>query len=162
MSKLRHIAITVPDPWKAADFYMHAFGMRKVGETDSDLARGVYLSDGVINLALLNYKTDEAAGEDRGREFYGLHHIGFWVDDVEASRQAIEEAGGRYFMGEVPGLSNIFYEVKFRDPNGVIIDTTANGWGGASKDGSGVDRAPGLRHEGLVADRAGLGGKNGS
>ena len=34
MAKLRHIAITVPDPQKAAGFYMRAFGMEKVGETD--------------------------------------------------------------------------------------------------------------------------------
>jgi len=50
---------------------------RKWDETDSSLARGVYLSDGTMSLALLNYKTDEAAGE-RGREFVGLHHIGVW------------------------------------------------------------------------------------
>ena len=31
MAKLRHIAITGPDPWKAAEFYMRAFGMEKVG-----------------------------------------------------------------------------------------------------------------------------------
>ena len=46
MAKLRHIAITVPDPWKAAEFYMRAFGLQKVGETDWENARGVYLSDG--------------------------------------------------------------------------------------------------------------------
>jgi catechol 2,3-dioxygenase-like lactoylglutathione lyase family enzyme len=55
MAKLRHIAITVPDPQKAAAFYMRVFGMKKVGETDWVNARGVYLSDGTINLALLNY-----------------------------------------------------------------------------------------------------------
>jgi catechol 2,3-dioxygenase-like lactoylglutathione lyase family enzyme len=52
MAKLRHIAITVPDPHKAAEFYMRAFGMRKVGETDWQNARGVYLTDGTINVAL--------------------------------------------------------------------------------------------------------------
>jgi len=62
MAKLRHIAITVPDPDKAAAFYMRAFGMQKVGETDWANARGVYLSDGTINVALLHYKTEEAAG----------------------------------------------------------------------------------------------------
>ena len=36
MAKLRHIAITVPDPAKAAEFYMKAFGMQKVGETKLD------------------------------------------------------------------------------------------------------------------------------
>jgi len=156
MSRLRHIALSVPDPWKAAEFYMKAFGMKKVGETDSSLARGVYLTDGFINMALLNYKSDEAAGEDRGKDFVGLHHLGFWVDDVAETRKDIEAAGGTYYMGEVPVLSNIFYEVKFRDPLGVIIDTSAHGWGGASKDGTGQDIAPRLRHEGLVADRASL------
>jgi catechol 2,3-dioxygenase-like lactoylglutathione lyase family enzyme len=134
MSRLRHIAITVPDPWKAAEFYMRAFGLRKVGEADSATARGVYLTDGVVNLALLHYRTDSAAGEERGRDFVGVHHIGFWVDDVEQTRQAIEAAGGRHFMGEVATDAGAFYEVKFRDPDGVVFDTTANGWGGAVKD----------------------------
>ena len=84
MAKLRHIAITVPDPWKAAEFYMRAFGMEKVGETDWENARGVYLSDGTINLALLHYKTEEAAGK-RGRDFVGVHHFGFLVDDVDSA-----------------------------------------------------------------------------
>ena len=131
MAKLRHIAITVPDPWKTAEFYMRVFGMKKVGETDWENAKGVYLSDGVINLALLNYKTEHAAGE-RGREFVGVHHFGFWVDDVEASRKAIEAAGGKHWMGE-PSDDGGFYEVKFRDPDGLVVDITQNGWVGASK-----------------------------
>lgn len=57
-SKLRHIALSVPDPWAAAEFYQKAFGFRKVGETDSSLARGVYLTDGTMSIALLNYKSD--------------------------------------------------------------------------------------------------------
>ncbi len=133
MGKLRHIAMQVPDPQKAAEFYMRVFGMAKVGETDWENARAVYLSDGVINLALLDYKTVEAAGEDRGCGFVGLHHIGFWVDDVAATRRSIEAAGGKYWMGE-PVTGGGFYEVKYRDPNGVVVDITENGWGGATKD----------------------------
>jgi len=30
-NKLRHIAISVPDPWKTAEFYQQAFGFKKVG-----------------------------------------------------------------------------------------------------------------------------------
>lgn len=135
MAKLRHIAITVPDPAKAAEFYMQAFGMKKVGETDWENARGVYLSDGVVNLALLNYKSDEVAGA-RGRDFVGIHHFGFWVDDVAASRKAIEAAGGRHWMGEA--AEGGFYEIKFHDPDGVVVDITANGWSGAAKDVSAV------------------------
>jgi methylmalonyl-CoA/ethylmalonyl-CoA epimerase len=109
------------------------FGMQKVGETDWENARGVYLSDGVINLALLDYKTVEAAGAERGCDFVGIHHIGFWVDDVAATRKAIEAGGGRYWMGE-PVEGGGFYEVKYHDPNGVVVDITENGWGGAAKD----------------------------
>ena len=131
MAKLRHIAITVPDPWKAAQFYMRAFGMKKVGETDWVNARGVYLSDGTINLALLHYKTEEAAGA-RGRDFVGVHHIGFLVDDVEAAMKTVEAAGARHWMGE-PVDGTGFYEVKYHDPDGIAFDITANGWAGASK-----------------------------
>ena len=137
MGKLRHIAFSVPDPWKAAEFYQRAFDMRKIGETDSPLASGVYLSDGVVNVALLHYKSDEYAGS-RGKDYVGLHHIGFWVDDPHEARRRIEAAGGQHWMGEVPGddpnAANLFYEVKFHDPNGVVVDISAHGWGGAIKD----------------------------
>ena len=141
MGKLRHIAISVPDPWKAAEFFMNAFGLEKVGEHDSELARGVFLSDGTINLALLNYKTDEAAGEEHGKDFVGLHHIGFWVDDIKKSRKQVEAAGGKYFMGEVPEKGNSFYEIKYRDPLNMIFDISAHGWGGASKHGKPAPRS---------------------
>jgi catechol 2,3-dioxygenase-like lactoylglutathione lyase family enzyme len=132
MGKLRHIAITVPDPQKAAEFYIKAFGLKKVGETDWANASGVYLSDGVVNLALLKYRTEEAAGS-RGRDFVGVHHIGFWVDDVQASRKAAEASGAKHWMGE-PSEGTGFYEVKFHDPDGIAFDITANGWAGARKD----------------------------
>ena len=99
MGKLRHIAMWVPDPWKTAEFYKYVFGMEVVGETDSSLAEGVFLSDGVINLALLHFKSDEAA-QGTGRHHVGLHHFGVWVDDPAAARQQIEEAGGEWLMGE--------------------------------------------------------------
>lgn len=68
-----------------------------------------------------------------------LPNSGFWVDDVAATRKAIEAAGGRHWMGEVEDGGG-FYEVKFHDPNGVVVDLTANGWSGASKDvGSAVE-----------------------
>ena len=78
------------------------------------------------------------------------------VEDPDETRKEIEEAGGRYYMGEVPIKSNIFYEVKFRDPHGVIFDITAHGWGGASKDGAEGAKGPKLRYEGLEADRSEL------
>jgi methylmalonyl-CoA/ethylmalonyl-CoA epimerase len=134
MAKLRHFAISTADPVKTAEFYKKAFGMVEVGRTDSAIARGVYLSDGVINLAVLNYKSVEAAGPERGLEWYGLHHVGFWVDDVKEAGAAIEAAGGTYMMGQVAKSPNSYYEIKYRGPDGVICDITENGWIGAQKD----------------------------
>jgi catechol 2,3-dioxygenase-like lactoylglutathione lyase family enzyme len=131
MAKLRHIAITVPDPEKAAEFYMKAFGLEKVGGTDWAGAQGVYLSDGVVNIALLRYKSDEYAG-DRGTGFVGLHHVGFLVDDVRQSMKAVEAAGAKHWMGE-PVDGTGFYEVKYHDPNGIVFDITQNGWTGSKK-----------------------------
>ncbi len=83
MAKLRHVAISVQDPEQSARFYETTFGMERVGTTDSEIASGVYLSDGVMSLAILNFKTDEAAGKEKGKDFVGVHHVGFWVDDLE-------------------------------------------------------------------------------
>ena len=140
MAKLRHIALSVPDPEKAADFYCEAFDMVRVGKTDSPLAKGCYVSDGVITVALLDYKSDEWAGyvegeDERGKDWQGLHHIGFWVDDLAEAERKIEKAGGKYFMGRPEENSpSTFYEMKFRDPHGVIVDCTHLGWGGSVKD----------------------------
>ena len=131
MAKLRHIAITVPDPEKAAQFYIRAFGLQRVGTTDWEGAQGVYLTDGVMNLALLHYKQEHYAGK-LGRDFVGVHHFGFIVADVPSTRKIIEAAGGVHWMGE-PAEGGGFYEVKYHDPDGIACDITANGWAGNSK-----------------------------
>ena len=132
--KLRHLAISVPDPEKAAAFYMSAFGMEKVTSVKADMADGVYLTDGTINVALLRYKDDRPMGEGKTKDWFGVHHFGFWVDDVKETQKQIEAAGGTWFMGEMEG-DNVFYELKFADPDGTIFDITHTGWGGARKDG---------------------------
>ena len=106
--------------------------MKRVGKTDSPAAKGVYVSDGVITVALLNFKND-----DQGpRDFVGLHHIGFWVDEIREAEAKVETAGGKYLMGrpEEGDTGTTFYEEKYRDPNGVIVDITALGWGGSVKE----------------------------
>ena len=66
----------------------------------------------------------------RGRDFVGVHHFGFLVDDVQAARENIEAAGGTHWMGEEKKDGG-FYEVKFHDPDGITFDISANGWTGA-------------------------------
>ena len=61
-ARLRHIAVVVKDLQKAARFYETAFELRRVGEETLDFADAIYLTDGVINLALLNYKGERGSG----------------------------------------------------------------------------------------------------
>lgn len=129
MPKLRHIAVTVPDLEKAAVFYEKTFGMTRARE--SDIA--IILSDGVVSLALLKFKTDKQAGDERGKDFHGLHHMGFVVEDIDDSTKTIEANGGHYHM-RLPGTPDSPSEVKFRDPNGVVFDIVTdhyatNAWG---------------------------------
>ena len=133
MAKLRHVAIAVPDPEKSAQFYEKVFGLKRVGTTDSELSSGVYLSDGVVSLALLDYKTDEAAGEERGKDYVGVHHMGFWVDDLDETGDAIEKSGGTFFLDLPEAKDTLYYEKKYRDPDGVIFDLSHQGWVGTSK-----------------------------
>lgn len=132
MGEIRHIALSVRDPWATAEFYKRLFGFEVVGETDSSLAEGVFLSDGVVGMALLDFKNDYAA-QGKGRDYVGLHHFGIWVDDVERTHKLIERAGGRWLMGEPDYRHNAQYEVKFHDPNGVILDLVHNGWAGTQR-----------------------------
>jgi catechol 2,3-dioxygenase-like lactoylglutathione lyase family enzyme len=128
MAKIRHIALSVQDPEATARFYEAAFGLVRVGTTESALADGVYLSDGYINIALLKYKTDEMAGVAGGCGFVGTHHFGFKVEDAADARMRIEAQGGRFFM-DLPALKDtLYYEEKFRDPEGVIFDISEKGW----------------------------------
>ena len=74
MAKLRHIALHTPDPEGTAEFYKRVFDLVEVGRTDSPIAKGVYLSDGTINLAVLRFKTAEAADRHDGLgPVFGLH-----------------------------------------------------------------------------------------
>lgn len=127
MAKLRHVAISVPDIQKAAAFYEEVFDMERLGESKV----AVNLSDGVINLTLLRFPTDEMAGDERGKDFFGIHHIGFMVDDTAEMRRRIEARGGRH-VSDAPGAPGRNAEEKYRDPDGVVFDLSTAGWEGTS------------------------------
>ena len=120
MAKMRHIAIIVPDPEQSARFFEQAFDMKRAGTA----RRGIYMSDGVVNVALLKKEDNEELG---------LYHFGMWVDDLDSAEKKVVDAGGTYLAGR-PTSANSFYEAKYRDPNGVVFDLTHTGWIGATKD----------------------------
>ena len=126
-ARLRHIALSVPDPDKAAKFFEDAFGMKRVGKAGS----GCYVSDGTINVALLKYE-DEVPGFGEG--YHGLVHFGMWVDDLEQAAKKVADAGATYLGGRPDSNPDTFYEVKYKSPDGVIFDLTHKGWRGAVKE----------------------------
>src|SRR4029450_1181149 len=77
MPKIKHIALSTQDVEKTAKFYIETFGMKEVGKIDDPGTRGVFLTDGDINLAILNFKNDTAAGSARGQKFSRIHHTRF-------------------------------------------------------------------------------------
>jgi catechol 2,3-dioxygenase-like lactoylglutathione lyase family enzyme len=133
MATLRHIAVAVPDPERTASFYRDVFDLEVAGSTESELADGLYLSDGTICLALLHYKTDEAAGRPNGRSFVGLHHMGFWCGDLEEQSRRLESNGGTFFMDLPAERTSLHFERKYKDPDGLILDISENGWIGAKR-----------------------------
>ena len=124
--KLRHIALSVEDVAKAQKFFEEAFGMTKAG----DAQNGIYMTDGTMNVALLA-KGGKVPGIDK--PYYGVMHFGMWVDDLVQAEEQVKQAGAIHYQGRPPNTPNSYYEVKYRDPSGIIFDITASGWRGAVK-----------------------------
>ena len=68
MPKIKHIALATQDVDGTARFYIEVFGMKEVGKINDPGTRGCFLTDGEINLAILNFKNDTAAGVERGKD----------------------------------------------------------------------------------------------
>jgi catechol 2,3-dioxygenase-like lactoylglutathione lyase family enzyme len=126
--KLRHLALSIPDKEEAAKFYKETFGFERVSQSRV----AIRLSDGVMNLTLLLFQSQDDAGDERGKDFVGLHHFGIWVDDIETMRRAIEEHGGKYHPGPTAHVPENA-EHKFRDPYGIVFDISTHGWDGAKQ-----------------------------
>ena len=126
--KLRHLAISVPDKEKAAKFYEDTFGFERVSQSRV----ATRLSDGVMNITLHQFETEEDAGDERGKDFVGLHHFGILVDDIDSMKHAIEAHSGKYHPGPT-GHASANAEHKFRDPNGIVFDISTHSWDGAAR-----------------------------
>ena len=135
MAKLRHLAIATDDPDKTARFYMDVFDFTWVRKAGGDWGSGHILTDGTMNLAVLQFTAPAAAGIKAGEHFVGLHHIGIEVDDIEATAARVRSAGGneRSDISEALGVVHgpeTRGELKYEGPDGVIFDLGQPGfWG---------------------------------
>ena len=132
MPRIKHIALTTQEPAKVAAFYKEAFGMRELRRSPNG---AVFLSDGYINLAILNYKTEKDADVGaHGPNFDGIHHIGFEVEDLDEAVEKLERVEARQLTEKgapdvaLGGTRN--FEMKWAGPDGVVIDISHTGWEG--------------------------------
>ena len=112
-------------------FYKEAFGLEQVGVGQS----GIYLTDGYLNIAILSMR-----GVVEGETMkLGVDHVGFQVDDVDATVEKIRALGGKPLnqRNEVkhgdPAKPQSYFEVKCVAPDDQVIDVSNAGWVGASK-----------------------------
>ncbi len=125
--RLRHIALRVKDLERSAAFYEAVFGFERVGREEIPIGAAVYLSDGVINLALINYFGQEGAATDSATDTAGTDHFGVQVDDIEAMRALIERSGGKFYF-DLGDERKGNFERKFKDPDGIVFDISHHGW----------------------------------
>ena len=137
MPQIKHIAIATQDADATAKFYKEVFGLREIAKLDSPNASGYYLSDGNINLAILDFKNDQVSGPEYGTGFSGIHHIGFEVESLEEIAEKLQKAGShtRDDINQALGVgmggpSHANVEVKYSGPNGEILDVSQTGWVG--------------------------------
>ena len=142
MARIRHIAITTQDVDATAKFYIEGLGLKEVGKVDSPNAKGYYLSDGHVNLAILNFINPAAAGAEYGVEYSGIHHIGFEVEDLKEATTKLESIGSapRDDINQALGLNHMGparrfnVETKYSGPDNVIFDVSETGWVGTHEE----------------------------
>jgi len=128
MAQIKHIAIRTDDIEKTAAFYREAFGLKQVGTGQS----GIYLTDGHLNIAILNFRP----GVDGESMKHGVDHVGFQVDDVDATVARIKELGGKALSERhsvTPTDSaqpQSYFEIKCVGPDEQVIDVSSVGWVG--------------------------------
>ena len=124
MARIKHIALHIEDPAKTAEFYKKVFGMQELHRKPLDTGdEGVWLSDGYIYFAILKVGSEDAPNLGEGPSTVpGVHHIGFYVDDMDESIAPFEAENGT----ECPGSSAA--NRKYKGPDGLMIDMRVRGW----------------------------------
>jgi predicted enzyme related to lactoylglutathione lyase len=129
MARIKHIAIRTGDVQKTAAFYQEAFGLKQVGLGQN----GIYLTDGHLNIAVLKFQPGKNGEPLR----LGVDHVGFQVDDVDATIVRISGLGGKPLTDRTevhptdPSRPQSYYEIKCLGPDEQVIDVSNAGWIGA-------------------------------
>ncbi len=140
MARIRHIALVTDEPAKTAEFYKQHFGLTELYRRPGDTGeKGVWLSDGYIYFAILKYGEPGAPklGPGQKSDLRGIHHIGFYVDDEEATAKELEAANfspvpmGKSEMDPEARRMSVMGDaqnLKYLGPDAVQLDIRSRGW----------------------------------
>ena len=99
MAKLRHIALSVRDPERSAEFYMKVFGMRRVDQWDQDMGRGSISRTGSSTSPSSSSNRRSLPAARTGSMSASAPTISAsWSTISTNSRKRIEENGGQLYL----------------------------------------------------------------
>src|SRR4030095_7837308 len=105
--KVRHVAVMTKNREKMVEFYQKIFGL----EPKRGFGGAIYMSDGDVNIALIEAKRDD--------QKEGINHFGFEVDDLDDIKRRLKEAG---FNAEIDSKSDKDSDHRIQDPDGHWVD----------------------------------------
>jgi lactoylglutathione lyase len=116
MARIVHIALKVDDLEKTTQFYENVFGFKVVetGQVRDHTSR--HLSDGMIDLALIKYDSEESAEARAAGAGPCIHHFAIEVEDFDRAVAEIARLGCEIISD--PGV----VPVKFRAPGGTVAE----------------------------------------
>ena len=117
MNRIVHIALKVDDLERTAEFYEKVFGFKetRTGKVRDHTSR--HLSDGVIDLSIMQYDTGADSAEAKASgEGPCIHHFAVEVDDLARAEKQIRAQGCEIISD--PGV----IPVKFRAPGGTVCE----------------------------------------
>ena len=141
VTNVSHVAIAVRDMDRALPFWIEVVGLRVTLDTIEEFSmssrpfsrRAVYLrqreGDNEPFLVLDQPCDGGAPGEVKAMFDLGLHHFGFWVDDLDAIADRVRAAGTPIISGPVAAdtlrygeaAGKVVRTLLVRDPDGNVI-----------------------------------------
>jgi catechol 2,3-dioxygenase-like lactoylglutathione lyase family enzyme len=109
--KFDHVHLKSPDPEKAAQYYEHMFGAEILRLFYSDGEPRIGVKMGGILLYISDTRGKPAGQASADRPYYGMEHIGFLVDDVDATAAELRRKGAVFSQephSPKPGVRNIY------------------------------------------------------
>lgn len=140
VARVRHMGIASQDPYSTMCFFRDTLGMRVTNEyrVYGGFADGFAASDGNIEYALLRFNEPYQRAHDASRNvevgFAGIHHIGFFVSDLEQTHQLLashacaENMEIRRFLTTANRANQYLVEEKYNGPDRTSFEVNGVDW----------------------------------